>query len=432
MKKMIKNSQKREKSEKNSFIANSVIKKYIEGGINANDIKNNLRRKQSECDYENNNRKNVLGYNKATNLTNSIKKRMTLGPEHFKALNNLGNNFFINKYNDNSLDFENIKKFDNYINEEKDEDYSYMKNYRYNSDKIKKEMNNRNDGLKLYEDLCIYKGNKSLDKKKENDKRSIIYLKINNNTPKSSTKKEIININEKDRNNNYDMNSNKEVKKNLKTISNFNINKNLFPKILNPLNPNNNTKSDLFKILNNNTIKEKSQSAISNKYNFEDNNSILNNRNIKTSRLTNSNKYGNNFHDIDLLNKLNVIELNFKESKSLVNQRNNEKKRKKIIKEGKINISTDKNNASDNNSNSFKKILVDNSDLIAESKSSGKFIINNNSMGDNSNNNIMVKEGPSYNNSFGYIEFIKKNRINLKRSILKYKKKSYLNHKVNY
>lgn len=52
-------------------------------------------------------------------------------------------------------------------------------------------------------------------------------------------------------------------------------------------------------------------------------------------------------------------------------------------------------------------------------------------MGDN-NNNIMVKEGPSYNNSFGYIEFIKKNRINLKRSILKYKKKSYLNHKVNY
>ena len=199
MKKMIKNSQKREKSEKNSFIANSVIKKYIEGGINANDIKNHLRRKQSECDLENNNRKNVLGYNKATNLTNSIKKRMTLGPEHFKALNNLGNNF-INKYNDNSLDFENIKKFDNYINEEKDEDFSYMKNYRYNSDKIKKEMNNRNDGLKLYEDLCIYKGNKSLDKKKENDKRGIIYLKINNNTPKNSTKKEIININEKDRN----------------------------------------------------------------------------------------------------------------------------------------------------------------------------------------------------------------------------------------
>lgn len=111
MKKMIKNSQKREKSEKNSFIANSVIKKYIDGGINANDIKNHLRRKQSECDYENNNRKNVLGFNKATNLTNSIKKRMTLGQEHFKALNNLGNNL-INKYYDNSLDFENIKKFD--------------------------------------------------------------------------------------------------------------------------------------------------------------------------------------------------------------------------------------------------------------------------------------------------------------------------------
>lgn len=455
---------------RNGMLAKSIVKKYIEGELNLNDIEHPLKKKKTNF-YENDFNINLNSYNKSKSLSlNKYTKRMTFGPEKLRSLKRLQKSF-VNKHTDHSIysdkSLNNKTNTNNSISEEKSEEFDYINKFQENNDKTNKEINNNskkvkiketnkdnnnndNDFSKLYEDVDISEENNPLKKIKEND------VDKQNNKNDSIINTSVININQKKDNNNLliknitkknastktnntskdkIINDNKETKetKENKTLSNFyrsNNNNNSFPKIIN--NNNNNIDKDLFqkKLMNKIQYKNQSQSFINK---IEDNNnSLLNNNSNKKYTKTSigiPDTYYNNYKNASFVNKLNIVEINFNKTNSFVNQKNKLKKIINNIKEGKINILSERNNKINEKLNYFKKPKDNISDVNLGNKSLGKIVINNN-IGDNYYYSMMVKDdlqNNNNNNSFGYLNYIKKNKINIEKTKINLKKYKFNN-----
>ena len=365
----------------NGFLAKSIIKKYIEGGINIEDVGHPLKLKKDIFNLENNYNINLISSKEAKSSSDNLKKRMTLDPEKFSVLNVLGKNL-ININVDNSLDSENSVKnktnTNNSISPEKE--------------KNKDNNNNRKENELKYEEIDINKENKILSKSKSN----------------KNITKEIIN-------------NENEIEDNYKTITNLYKSKKYFPKIFNS---NNNDKSHFSNQINN-KLKNKGQLLQMNNLNkMEENNSsninnYANNKNNKTS-IDIPDTYYSKYKNNSFISKLNIIEMNFKKANSLVNHKNKQTKVKQKIKECNINISSDKNN-NNTKSNFYKKIKVNNSDITISNKSLEKIIINNN-MGDHYYYNMMAKDDINNDHSYGYSDYIKRNKINMKKTRISLRK----------
>ncbi len=107
---------------RNGMLAKSIVKKYIKGEINLNDIEHPLKRKKTNF-YENDFNNNLNSYNKSKSPSlNKYSKRMTFGPEKIRSLQQLQKSF-INKLIDHSLysdkSLNNKTNTNNSISEEK-------------------------------------------------------------------------------------------------------------------------------------------------------------------------------------------------------------------------------------------------------------------------------------------------------------------------
>lgn len=119
----------------NAGLARSIIKKYIEGEININDLENKNKKQRSIFLAENEAKtiwKNININNSNKKYTHSLdnlslSKRMTFEPEKFKNLRNGLSKFndMNSIYSDKSL-YNKSNKSNNSINEEKDEDFEIV------------------------------------------------------------------------------------------------------------------------------------------------------------------------------------------------------------------------------------------------------------------------------------------------------------------
>ena len=426
----------------NGISAKSIIKKYIMGEMDVKDIKFPIKKQKSIVNFSNEFKNNLLFHQK--HLNNSfyqLSKRMTFGPDKFRSIQKL-EKVFVNNHKENSLFSDKIvNQINNSLSEEKDDNFDYLKSYKSKKFEYKnssrkesynnliteniKENENENEFSSLYEEidnennpdkkLLKNKVVSTIEKQKNKKEKKISFDDNSKQSYEQMEKKSGKNKNLKDKNiiNNIIKfeevkNNHKEIKDNLKNISyeKLDINNKSFPKISTSINSE--------RVTSKNIINTQSQL-------IADEEKLCKMKGRCLSHYKNFNNPQNkyyNFKRIGLINKLNIIEMNFDEVNPLIKEKEEIKKIKNVIKENGTIIMPEKNKEK-NKVIKKNKIYKRNSDANYQNNSLGKIIINN--MGNNYYYNMQFKNDSQNYSTIDYLNSIQRNKIgfNTKKISLK-------------
>ena len=432
-------------------IAKSIIKQYISGEININEIDNSPKRQKSTF-FNVNEMKSLINNVNNNNQSNNISriKRMTFGPEKFMNLHKLDKSVF-NKF------IENSDKSNNSISEEKSEDIDYINSYKEQKkddnnmieDKIStiiyEEVDNKNYNINEIKPLD--KISEIINKNNIKDGKNITLL----NNSKKRTKvnfspkiRDMKNYNDhkdeikkQNKNINYIKNEIIENQKNssrgnTRSISyeKVNIEKcNSFPKYTN--------KNLSFKKEYTMNNRKKQFSAVGKLSNIGGNIDIISNNSNsntnknelnKTSILFNNEKKMNininDYHNYNEIKKrmsrkrLNIIEVNFDEGNELVKEEDELKALIKKIKENRINVRSERNYRPLHKNKVYKRLSISDFDAGLTNNSTNGALMNNNSNNYYLYNKKIKDELPKYY-SLGYFNYIKNNKkgLNMQKMI---------------
>ena len=387
-------------------IAKSIVKKYITGEIGINEIESPLKRQKSIVINENelNDIMNSDTNNQIFNISKSNKynnnysldniskaKRLTLGSDKFQ--NKLMDKNLLNKIMDINSEKNALDKSDNCISEEKSEDDECLSS--------SKEAENDKENNSKSKNFSKDEGNKNEDSNnKDNRDGNKIYL-LKYKKKNDAIQTDIINSKRGEGNNiNYLSYQNKTTKGFIRSISYERINTNKI--------------NDL----KHNTIHNQKQlSTIGKLHQIGGVEDLINNNNSTSNRLNRTNtlfydkKLDNfffNFTKRNTRNKLNIIEVNFDEPKQSYKEDNELKSIIKKIRENRSYFFSERNSRPLDKS---KKFYMSDSDAGYENNSINGIPI---PIGNNHYfyNKMINDELQNYNNSFGYLNYIKNKEKN--------------------
>ena len=440
---------------RNGLLAKSIIKKYISGEVNLNNVKypcnaEKLKRQSSIIAINNDCKKNLKFYNPThTNSNKAMNKRMTLGPDKISSMLKLEKKILNNQANNSTNSDKSLtNKSINYITEEKEEDIDYINIYKEKKKEDKninkniiqkekihnlineniKENEKENDISSLYEEISkddhenkdkktiqkneniLNKDNNINDNNKENIKTILIKDDNNNKTIKNNIKK-VLHLKQKSNNNIYEdiNNSKKEIKDNFRTLSNEKLirNNNNFQKIINH---SNDIKIKPYNILNYQNSKLSTFKKIYNNNKYLDQNKSFN----KASGIG---LFDNNLKKKINPIKFNIIEMSFEEASSYIKKKGDHKKIINNNKDIEMSTPSERNNNLDKNKICKKlKMNYDNDYL-------DKIVNNNNNSDNNYLYNMIAKDDSLNYSSLDYLNYIQKNKIDLKNKKINLKKK---------
>ena len=408
-------------------IAKSIIKQYITGEIGINEIESPLKRQKSTLINENeikdimtsnlSDKKyridNNSKYNNNYSLENISKtKRLTLGPDKFKNMfmdKNLLNKIVdINSMNSGKTA---LDKSNNSISEEKSEDDDRLSSFREGINYKGNNSKNKNKNFSKDE------GNKNNDSNNRDNKdgNKVYLIKYNNKNKNDAIQTDILNFTNKEGSINY---HNKTTKRTFRSIS--------YEKV-NQIKINN--------LKHNKIINQKQMSAMGRLHKIggvEDliSNNSTSNRLSRTSNLLYDKNKDNYYNSIkrNTRNKLNIIEVNFEEPKESFKEESDLKNIIKKIKENRLYFFSERNNRPlDKN----RKFYMSDTDVGYENNSMNEMSmpIGNYKRNYYFYNKMINDEVQNYNNTFGYLNYIKNNKkiINMRKMNLSKKDRSYCN-----
>ena len=390
-------------------IAKSIVKKYITGEIGISEIERSPLKRQKSTVINENEITDIMNsdtnnqifsaksnkYNNSYSLENISKaKRLTIGPDKFQ--NMVMDKNLLNKIMDINSEKNELDKSDNCISEEKSEDNECLSSSREG------ENDKENNSKRRSKNASNDEGNKNEDSNNKDNKNGnkIYLLKYKNKNDAIQT--DIINSKRGEGNNiNYQNKSTKGINR---SISYEKINTNRING------------------LKHNTIHNQKQlSTIGRLHQIGGVEDLINNNNSNTNRLNRTNilfydknmdKFYN-FKKRNIKNKLNIIEVNFEEPKQSYKEDNELKSIIKKIRENRIYFFSERNNRPLDKS---KKFYMSDSDAGYENNSMNGIPI---PMGNNHYfyNKMINDELQNYNNSVGYLNYIKNNKkiINMRQ-----------------